>query len=1172
MKKTFLIITLLLIIPLSMAATWVQYTPSATTNNIQQVVSMNDGTAFAFTTTATNFLIYNGTWVEITKPTTSIVPTNFSTLSQALKLNNELLLFYIGSGNESNNYLFVKYDINTQAYTQSNRGGNRGTLTTTDEVYCIEDRACYMINETSSKLFEIYPTLNNLETTNETAAWSNLVLSNNPITLSQFSNSAPRGSKISEWNGISWINRGSDSTFTWKMEELHWFSTSIRVAFISEGGDYPAYEGVWLYNSTSGNYYVVSQNDNSSIKTSSTNNRGYSFYTNSNNIIYLNTNNLLFSYNYETNSTTYQGISQTFNDIDYSRTSDIGWAVGNSGVIYLFNDTAETIDDYYVSLKATSNPTIINKNISFCVTPNSPDGYDSDVNLSIEPAGLLLEFFDIPSGYKYCYAIDSLTWTNFQIGNYSVTATGNDHSSSTDTDTLTWRVIDVSVENTTYYNSSVVGVYNVTDQALSVRTRGDYETWFVSGYQNNLYLYQMIIGETIYNWTANSKTISKDTAGVNTLKSLALYQDNAFIATNNEMYVYNNITYTAEAAVKLSDVDVSGIFNDDIIDITLIDNNSVYAINHNSLTGNYYVQFYNISVFSWDSDYTLTNARSIEYDKNNKLLLVHNINKLMVFNETLFQSSKGTDGSIKNYSMLSQVSSGQDIISTSDNYLFYVYDYNKINRSSSTSFGANGQCRTANGYIRSIEAMSDDKVIIGVCSQNNADCKIEVCDFANNDLFYYSYYTSEGLDYLLSGYVPVEITKNSDDRYSIACVKGVLVYNFKSFTDYTEVNQPPTIDNVIFSNIDPCVTEKVSMTITASDNDGDILTYGVDCDSNDGVDYSMNQLSNVVYCTWSKVRNYNFNLWVGDGYHTNPTIETYSWDIFNCTPSSKIEIRLSDCVDNAPAGSVIIGASCTIDGVNATSTNSYGRLSFTTGDSTSFHTISCTADNHFSRTFEPTKASGDIKNYCLQSTSFGDNTALIVIAQNSSGTGISNTLVSVTNSETGENRYGLTDNNGQLVLADMFYGNKLIITAQNEQMGYEPTGQWYLSLAQGEQKTFYINLSSEWVTGQYVVTERNCSELIKGVWLCGFKNTSGTGDYCTNNTGCISGRCFMNQCSAFNYTICDNKRMGRGNACLFYSTINGSFEGIGNWILHQFFFVLILILLMAGVLLMRKKE
>jgi hypothetical protein len=106
--------------------------------------------------------------------------------------------------------------------------------------------------------------------------------------------------------------------------------------------------------------------------------------------------------------------------------------------------------------------------------------------------------------------------------------------------------------------------------------------------------------------------------------------------------------------------------------------------------------------------------------------------------------------------------------------------------------------------------------------------------------------------------------------------------------------------------------------------------------------------------------------------------------------------------------------------------------------------------------------------------------------------------------------------------------------------------------------------------GYFPATERHCADTISGVWLCGNLSVTGIGSSCTQDTDCISGRCSFavtpsaRECSKFNYTLCDVQGINRGNTCIFRNMTRGIFTMIGNMILGNFLWVLLLVLLLVA--------
>ncbi len=92
-------------------------------------------------------------------------------------------------------------------------------------------------------------------------------------------------------------------------------------------------------------------------------------------------------------------------------------------------------------------------------------------------------------------------------------------------------------------------------------------------------------------------------------------------------------------------------------------------------------------------------------------------------------------------------------------------------------------------------------------------------------------------------------------------------------------------------------------------------------------------------------------------------------------------------------------------------------------------------------------------------------------------------------------------------------------------------------------------------------TGRGCQDLLRGIWLCNQTNI-----HCEQNSDCLSDMCNVaGQCSSFNYTWCDNNGRPRNQRCIMAGTFERFIGNITDWILDNFLWVLIIILLLMGV-------
>lgn len=95
-----------------------------------------------------------------------------------------------------------------------------------------------------------------------------------------------------------------------------------------------------------------------------------------------------------------------------------------------------------------------------------------------------------------------------------------------------------------------------------------------------------------------------------------------------------------------------------------------------------------------------------------------------------------------------------------------------------------------------------------------------------------------------------------------------------------------------------------------------------------------------------------------------------------------------------------------------------------------------------------------------------------------------------------------------------------------------------------------------------------CQDYISGLLFCDYDSVS-----CAVDTDCLSGQCSYNgECSNFNWTVCDDNGMNRGNRCIFKYVSQGVLSGVGDWIVNNFFYVLIMVLILMGFLIFALKN
>ena len=111
-----------------------------------------------------------------------------------------------------------------------------------------------------------------------------------------------------------------------------------------------------------------------------------------------------------------------------------------------------------------------------------------------------------------------------------------------------------------------------------------------------------------------------------------------------------------------------------------------------------------------------------------------------------------------------------------------------------------------------------------------------------------------------------------------------------------------------------------------------------------------------------------------------------------------------------------------------------------------------------------------------------------------------------------------------------------------------------------------VFIGSNILSGVGAIT--GCQDYISNVIFCDYDGVN-----CTQDVECLSGLCSFNgHCSNFNWVLCDEQGIARGNRCIFKNVASGVLRGVGDWILDNFFYVLIIVLLLMAILIFALKN
>jgi hypothetical protein len=82
--------------------------------------------------------------------------------------------------------------------------------------------------------------------------------------------------------------------------------------------------------------------------------------------------------------------------------------------------------------------------------------------------------------------------------------------------------------------------------------------------------------------------------------------------------------------------------------------------------------------------------------------------------------------------------------------------------------------------------------------------------------------------------------------------------------------------------------------------------------------------------------------------------------------------------------------------------------------------------------------------------------------------------------------------------------------------------------------------------------------------FCGLMTTEKPS--CNSDSDCDTGKCEVSgKCSSFDYTYCDEENYVRGNGCLIKGMANCALSSSGGWILDNFLYFIVLLILLIGI-------
>lgn len=1153
--KTIIVIFIFaIVLRIASAATWTQYTPSPTTNDIVSVVALSNGHAFAYTESGINLLLYNGVnWTEISSPSSSIVNSSYGFYSaEAYHENDRLLLFYVRN---QISYKVVELDTNTLTYdlllTQDFTLHLFDAATRSD-IVCLDDyNKCFVSNYTTSgQVYELYPSYSFIASAPDASSY--VIPSDNGLLAG-----------VSEWNGVSWVSRYPGFS-TGIMQAQSISSTTKYYCSVTNG------PGIYELNVSSGKIYLTNSSDTCMsdwLVETGYNKPGFFYLSREGKILFLASGHNMRTYDVSTKAISDDSPAGIiFNASSYDHESNIAWAVGGDGIIYMRDGSGSSgIPDYTLTSSVSPNPVNYGTTTNFYATPITPYGETSNISVNItNSTGDWVygwTWLNVPSGYTVTNDISGIAWNNFNAGNYTITMVANrDPWNSVTATPITWVVTTNAAQNRTITNytwteidvntTNIFNTFSVTDYGadVSYATGVDEDDEIVIMSIDHSNPNNLVIREYVFNDTIK-------TADLEYSMSIDAYDERLYLGTDNELFVFN--TSRTGRANDLVFIDsLSHIFyRDNIKDVAAINDTYAITCNGGGILGDEVAIYNYTSGILGDTTVGINPCESVYYIPEKDIIIIHKGDEyLWIINNTDYSD-------VTDLTVGSSPTATQDQITHSSNSLFFLTNYNEISKYTITN-PANptliAKCRTDRA-ITSIESMNENEVIIGKTGA------ISVCDFDNSDTYYSAggYYIAQLIKSFTTEPQIYELSKNSANKFVAATEEGIKIFLYGKINQTIEVNQPPTITSIGSTDTTPCIGQQVKFTINAADPEGDEILYEFYCRGNPAI-MGAGSLSNEYPCTYSASDLGTITVTAfAKGYTGSTTSTKYQQNIQvqNCTADHTIFIKVSDYDTGIALSDVYIVLS---DGQSTTS-DSTGNAYFSTSVSPPYN-ITATNPDYRDYLWTDITDTTYTLNIRMKRIS-GGGTTIIASVKDYLGNALMGATVSATDISTGQNKYAITEPDGIAVITQMFPSNNLIVSAAYT--GYT-TKSITTTIIEGQTRSLDFVLESP--VGGTVISDRGCVDLINDVWLCGNLSVTGIGSSCAVDADCISDRCSAGVCSSFNWEICDERGINRGQYCVINETLKGFFDKMGGLLLTSFIAIITLVIIIFFILLLRKKH
>lgn len=673
------------------------------------------------------------------------------------------------------------------------------------------------------------------------------------------------------------------------------------------------------------------------------------------------------------------------------------------------------------------------------------------------------------------------------------------------------------------------------------------------------------------------RTQSTDTNGY---KAVDVYQSTVWVSGNGIIQRFGGILSSLSIVNKDPvNYTASGIFKD------------IYAINDS-----YAVACYEITGSDFVQSFKLNTSNEIELLDS---LSVDNCNGI-IFNDNILYVDKGVDGiELINYTDSTSLVSiddldlrtnpvdfgRHDLLSIKNNYLLSdtnseisilidITDKTNISDSELT-------CEIDEGSIMSVELINDSQSYIS--SSNNGD--LYLCDYIKGSatLVYDSSFNELAFD--------MNLLQEANQNY-VYTYEGSNLLVF-TLTNLDVDNDMPsffasTPDSAYIDNLNPIVVGGDPLGIESPvvapyplncinqfyecsfDAEGDNILFAVDKDYSGVLSSpSWNAFEGITF-SYTETGNYTMRIYLTDDVHENLYSVYRDFDIEvkpNATAlgenESTLKFLIKDFNTNTPISLVYVD----VDGGTDGYTSAIGVYNEIIDSGVYLVTFSKVNYVDKSEYFSTSPLQNEV---LLVPINDPNLRTLIINVQDINADPLNNIFIQIQMPYIVEFDFAYTDASGKTV----FYPNEDNVVIIIDAEGYNLLSV-SISVPLGSTVTKTITLSNDFTAvfddlidgGGYNLT--GCQDHIRGVLLCDYDKITN----CTSDGECITGQCAYNgHCSNFNWNLCDEQNLDRGNRCVFKNISKGVMASISKWIIDNFFYVLIIVLLLIGFLILALKN